>query len=68
MIDLKVKKEPEQTVETNLTEANQSTTSVEEMYYEGDDEDGPVVKELDVYLSRSLANNVYILQVLKKLK
>lgn len=27
------------------------------------DDDDPIVKEIDVYLARSLANKIYILQV-----
>jgi hypothetical protein len=28
-----------------------------------DDENDPVVNEIDVYLSRTLSNNIYVLQV-----
>ena len=28
-----------------------------------DDDDDPVEKEIDVYISKSLANNIYVLQV-----
>ena len=31
----------------------------------GDENEDVIVKEIDVYLSKSLANNVYVLQVTK---
>ncbi len=63
MVDLNIKNEPLQLTEENQNTSNQGNLSVEEMYH---DEDDPVVKELDVYLSRSLADNIYILQVFLK--
>jgi hypothetical protein len=50
MTDVNVKNEPE---------------PIEELV-EDDNDDDPVVKELDVYLSRSLAENIYVLQVRNK--
>ena len=54
MIDVSVKSEPEQLDDTDSR-----------LEYDEDDSnlDDPVVSEIDVYLSRSLANNIYILQV-----
>jgi hypothetical protein len=58
MDGVQVKSEP---VCEPISGRNQSMdSSVQE---EPQDEDDPIVKEIDVYLSRRLSNNIFVLQV-----
>ena len=57
---MNVKREPDYIMSEAIDPtAHSHNSSVEE----DENSDDPVVKELDIYLSRSLANKIYILQV-----
>ncbi len=66
-IDVEMKSEP--TIKTEQEEIIKETETVIKMDDEtladdnDEDDDDPVEKEIDVYISKSLANNIYVLQV-----
>jgi hypothetical protein len=51
--------------ENQIASEKTTTSKHEPMDFEDIEADDPVVKEIDVYLARSLANKIYILQVFK---
>jgi hypothetical protein len=65
-IEIEIKSEP--VIKTEKEEINKATEidlniKMDYEEEEDDDEDDPIEKEIDVYISKSLANNIYVLQV-----